>query len=533
MDAVAKTIEPAVAQIRERLAACARGAHDPAEATAELLSILDAMKRFLDIFRPPEYKTGDPGPWLKQHAPTLENQRCSITAESAQPCVFDPDQVLACVSTLIENAELYEDAVLLAELLDEDDLPRIALNFDGPGAFPKRLRVGGLFPLALDTLCVRWTVATRGGRIQRSPSGLELRLKGMREPDESDARVMPLLEGLQKLEHAVKACARALDSGSDPAPAIAEALEETERYLILLDGGEQKPEPGDLRRTIEEAIAVHAAEAAERAIEVIFFSETAIPPLLMTRTVLVRVWEAVLQHAFRVLPRGGSVSLMLGYLREANEAVVMIGVEGGQCSHDETMYCASIRRGIEALHQGEVEMAPEKNGLLLNLKISDRVAKALDAWLPGWRAFSEQSRQMLRLLKSGGEAPPEDFILGGILENELERWLLPLLTEPAAVNVAHDGVAALEGLPGASSERLDKALAQIKRGKPKKEIVRPPYAGELLWVFRAPERARKALRLDRLDEEALRDLCEGLLQTPADSLRCLRHVARVVEELRT
>ena len=120
--------------------------------------------------------------------------------------------------------------------------------------------------------------------------------------------------------------------------------------------------------------------------------------------------------------------------------------------------------------------------MLLTLTIPDRAGEALDAWLPGWERFLTESQQMLRVLKSGSQPLPEEFLLGGILENELERWLMPLLTEPAVVNVVHDGVASLEGLPGASSERLAKALSQIKRGKPKKEIVRPPYAGELLWA---------------------------------------------------
>lgn len=45
---------------------------------------------------------------------------------------------------------------------------------------------------------------------------------------------------------------------------------------------------------------------------------------------------------------------------------------------------------------------------------------------------------MLRLLKSGAQAPPEDFILGGILEHELEARLLPRLSQPMAPRVARE-----------------------------------------------------------------------------------------------
>ena len=66
-----------------------------------------------------------------------------------------------------------------------------------------------------------------------------------------------------------------------------------------------------------------------------------------------------------------------------------------------------------ALHDGVVEVADDASGLTVSIKLPDVVGRTLDAWLPGWEAFSERSQQMLRLLKSGGQAPPEEFISGG------------------------------------------------------------------------------------------------------------------------
>lgn len=529
MDTIANTIESALAYVREQFVAWKENPDRADAGIEDALAALVAVKLYLDILRSPEYTQGDPAEWLKSHAAAVRKDRCSIAVESTSRCVFDPAQAWACLATLVDSTELYEDAVLVAEVFEEDDVPRITLDLDGPGAFPSRLLVGGCLPIEFELLCERWTVATRGGKIQRTPSGLELRLKGMREPGPSDEGIVPLAERWAKLNAEVKACIRAQDNSQGVETPVNAAMEALDGFLGFLDG-EIRIEPAAIPATLKEAIAEHAREAAERSVGINEFVEREIPPIAVARRVIVRVWNGILQHAFRVLPRGGRISFIVDYDDRARRVSVMTEIEGMQCEPRETLYLASIRRGIKELHGGEAEFSSERNSVLMTLSLPDRVGETLDAWLPGWDRFSGQSRQMLRLLKGGGQTLPEEFLLGGILENELERWLLPLLTDPRVVNIVHDGVADLDGLPDGSPERLEKALNQIKRGKPKKEIVRPPYAGELLWAFREPERSRKTLRLDRLDDEALRDLCSSLVQSPVDYVRCLRHVARVAEE---
>lgn len=526
MDTVAATIEPALAHVRELLAARIDEPANAQEDLDDVLNDLASVKLCLDIFRPPEYAACDPAEWLKEHASHIRNERCSVLLDAASPCVFDRAQAWACLSSLIHSVELFEDAVLVAELFEEDAVPRIALILDGPGSFPARLLIGGILPIAFETLCERWTVATRGGRLDRTPSGMELRLKGMREPGPSDEGVFRLAEDFSKLHSALRACGWVKEGGSRSDAALQDALDKVDAFLSLLDG-DIRIEPADLRRTIDDAVSANAQEAAERSIAIEVFVERPIPPIAVVRRVLVRVWNAILQHAFRLCPRGGRVSFMADYDAPTRRVSIVIEVEGTQCETRDTVYLASVRRGVRDMHGGEAHAAAEKSGMLFTLLLPDRVGQTLDGWLPGWDGFSEQSQQMLRLLKSGGQTPPEDFLLGGILENELERWLMPLLTQPAVVNMVHEGLADVNGISGSSEARLEKVLSQIKRGKPKKEVVRPPYAGELLWAFRAPDQ-RKALRLDRIGDEALRDLCSSLVHLPVDHLRCLRHIARVV-----
>jgi hypothetical protein len=154
----------------------------------------------------------------------------------------------------------------------------------------------------------------------------------------------------------------------------------------------------------------------------------------------------------------------------------------------------------------------------------------LDEWIPGWEGFGDRSRQMLRILKSGGPMPPEEFLLEGILEEELERWLLPKLEAPGAVNLAHELPANHSDLPGASPERLEKALGQIRKRKPRKEVVRPAYAAEILWAYRDDARSRAAVGTERLEISQLRALCEALLRRPPDYVVALRLVAVALAE---
>jgi len=254
------------------------------------------------------------------------------------------------------------------------------------------------------------------------------------------------------------------------------------------------------------------------------------PPLLLRRDRVRAFFATVVRYAAAVLPNAGSLTLMTDY--QAGERVlgVVVAIEGPRCVSEETFHLAGLRRAVVEVHDGTLEWAPDSDGVTITATFPDRVGRALDEWIPGFDVFAERSRQMLRLLKSGGPAPPEDFLLGGVLEAELERWLLPKFAGAAAVNLAHDLLEETAGLPGSSPARLKKALTQIKRGKPRKEIAAPPYAAEVLWAFRRDDRHRKAVGAEALDEDALERLCRALLEIPPDYAEGLCLVARAIAD---
>ena len=193
----------------------------------------------------------------------------------------------------------------------------------------------------------------------------------------------------------------------------------------------------------------------------------------------------------------------------------------------DSSHLSLLKRAIR-FHDGEIEVELDGGEATVTFTLGDSAGQTLDAWLPHWDTFGPESRKYLRLLKSGAQAPPEDFILGGILEQELENWLLPRLQNPATTHLVKDGTFRNDGLKGSIKERLQKALDQVGRGKPKKEICQPAYAGELLWAFRSDPRHRAALGTQVLTDDELEALCAGLLAKPVDARACLTRLAALL-----
>lgn len=187
--------------------------------------------------------------------------------------------------------------------------------------------------------------------------------------------------------------------------------------------------------------------------------------------------------------------------------------------------CASLRRSIVEHHSGTVSFHQEKSGHSIELILPDQVGQSIDRWIPGWESFSDRSKLMLRMLKSGSPTPPPEFLLEGVLEAELERWLLPILESPAGLNVAHEVSNTSPPAPGGSVERRDKAMGQILRRKPRKEIAKPPYAAEIVWAFGATDRGRAVLGIDTFDHAQVRALSASLLRKPTAHEEALKLIA--------
>lgn len=257
------------------------------------------------------------------------------------------------------------------------------------------------------------------------------------------------------------------------------------------------------------------------------YCDESLPPIPIARGRMQAFFLNALRFGAPALTAGGRMSVLADYDAGARIAGVVISAHGSLDMRFGAAFAASLRRAIEASHQGRLDMECTETSFTLTVALPDLVGRTIDAWIPGWEVFSERSQQMLRLLKSGGQTPPESLILGGVLEDELERWLLPHLSEAYATHMAHELSAGIGPLPpGATREHAEKALGQVRRGKPKKEIAKPCYASTLLWLCRNSEQHRAAMGAERLAPEEIESLCKGLLREPIDYAGCLRLIAK-------
>ncbi len=509
MNELLELAEPLLAFAREALRA---GRHRDARRAIE------AARVYLGLYGPPQYVKYNPAEFIRTEAQRIIDDTHTLGLGPVSNCVGDPHQMFDCLRQLVRGAVLEDDSVLVIEVFEEDDAPCVALSFDGPGRFSREVLVEGFLPLPLEELGQRWTLATRGGRIDTAPNGILLRLTGVRMPPEPAAELEPLLEAL------AKAAGQLVSNCADPARGTGVL----EQCLAMAGGEEQPKEPVGLKAVLGEVMDEFGPALAERGIVTEMMTDPSTPPILMQRQPMRAFFANVFRYTMAILPNTGVVALLTEYDASERALGLVIAIQGPNCLDQATFHLATMRRAVVELHEGAFEFAPDTGGVTLTATLTDPVGSALDAWIPGFEAFSRRSRRMLRLLKGGAQTPPEEFLLGGILEAELERWLLPKFAGPAAVNIAHDLPEENRDLPGSSPPRLEKALGQIKRGKPRKGIAAPAYAAEVLWAFRRDRRHRKAVGTEALGEDALKRLCLALLQTPPDYLVSLRIIAHAL-----
>jgi hypothetical protein len=383
--------------------------------------------------------------------------------------------------------------------------------------------VGGFLEVPYDELALRWTAVTRGGRIDKTAYGLNLRLKGVRAVPESKAGLDAHAATLQTVEERLHGLSKTF------APAeLREALAAVESILKALEETERAGEPANLCGLVQEVVSDMTPELQRAGITIDLWCDSAIPPIPLRRDRMRAFFVNALRWAATELLAGGSVSLLVDYDARGRLAGIVLALNGLRGPLKDRARVASLRRSVVEVHGGRLDLESTDTSATLTATLPDSIGRCLDEWIPGWDAFGDRSRQMLRVLKSGGPTPPEDFMLEGVLEDELERWLLPKLEAPAAVNLAHELTTDHPDLPGSSPERLEKALGQIRKRKPRKEVVRPAYAAEILWAYRDDARSRSAVGTENLELGQLRALCEALLKRPPDYVVALRLLARTL-----
>lgn len=473
---------------------------------------LDAAAVLLRLHQPPHHVYYQPDRLFADRHAALEDARHSLYVEPVKECAGDPEAVFACARVLMQSAELQDDAVLVAELLDGQD-PVMALHVDGAGQFPEDVSVDGFFRLSREEAGACWTLATRGGRIDAAPSGLMLRLGGM--------RVIP--EPVQGLDAAVTQlndAAAALRGGATDA-----ARTRLDALLAELGQESAMPAPADPGRILDEVCVAHRELLDRKGIMVERVVPPGLPALSVRRAVIALALTAAIEHSVAALTRGGRVVLSVDVDAAGAEAAVQWQILGQLDAAGDDYRLAALRRAA-SLHGGLFDTETCAQSRTLTLLLPDEAGRMVQAWIPGAYRFGERSQQMLRLVASQPGAVPREIVLAGVLEDELARWLGPCLDTPLAANVARE--AEQTARPFASGEAQKKALGRVAKGKPQKDLTQPKYAAELLWAFRASGRGRTALGVEGLPENDVERLC-GALTDPARYEEALRLIASVIE----
>lgn len=487
--------EPCAVLARGRL-----GADDVAGAHQAIRAALDTLR----ILGPTQSDTQPVSTCLKPVERQLKSETVQFNWNGDPTCRIDAEAVAAIVRTAIENAQLSGDAVLLVEVDGDAEPPLVELVFDGPGSIPETWFVGGIAPIPFEELRLHWTRHTGGARLDRTEKGVALKFVGQREPepnpDEHEAVFAAVVEAERVLRLAVS-------DGAVPKADVVQTV------LDAMDAESPGPEPADVRALLRGVLGDdHTSE---------ILCSDSVPPVTMRRD---RVAVSLERLCILARPRmeAGAKAVVRAVYNAPDRAVEM------ECTFpragDDVAWeaaCAAFERVISALHNGIFMADLTADQCAISLTLPDPIGAALNDWIPGFDVFSERSIQMLRLLKSGGQAPPEDLILGGVLESELERWLMATLEESPAVNVAHE----LD--KGKNPPRVAKALGQIRKGKPKKEICAPSYAAEIIGAYRVDERGRRALGLASFETEEIDALLNGLTSEPLGYLTCLRLLVKI------
>jgi len=488
--------------------------------------LLSGAVRFAELHRLPRYVQYNPGSMFRR---AFADSPYVLHVEPVTDAVGDIFQVGAIALLLAESAQLEQDATLLVDVfqqpdkIEKDGVPCVALAFDGFGAFPTSFPVGegDAMSVSFDELQARWTLATRGGRIDKAPNGLLLRLAGVRTIPQPNVLPEPVQDAVDK---AANAC------DQDPNA----ARTHLDQALALIDGAATL-ELADIKALVLDVARETRPEFESRGVvfEPLFASD--LPPIPVRRGPMRGLFKRILAYAVAADSPGAAVSILFEYDVPRRGVVFVATIAGVQTVSGHAAYMASMRRTVVVGHGGSFEASTDalrraKSEVTLTASLPDPVGKALDEQIPGFDTFSDHSRKVLRLLNSGGPTPPPELLLEGVLEEELARWLLPQLETPAAVNVAHDIAAEPRVDAVASPERLKKALDQIRKGKPKRELARPPFAAEIIWAYRTDPRRRAALAADNFSQSDLEQLAKALTSpATADTLqRCLQLLAVLV-----
>ena len=456
---------------------------------------VQAALAFARLYVAPEKAIIDPAAMLRDQRARLETPGVSLDLAPAPECAGDSLTIIAILRAL-RDALLPDPSTLASiRLTTEKDTPVVYIELDGPGCILPMITVEGYVAVPLTDIQEAWTLATIGGRIDRTPNGFVCKLRGVRKPRD------PRPEAVRWADIFKHVLALSTNKPSGARTAILEILADL--------SGDDKPDACDLGTLLREKQSAYAPQISERDIRVDISLPDALPPLLLPRNMLAVALDAVFYRALGVLTDSGILSINIGYDKASRLAEMAISLAGRQIP-ERGEYLIAALKSIAP----DTECIADNTETMISFTLPDKVGLLLDDWLPGYEIMGEQAEKMLRMLKAGSCPFPEEFVLGGVLETGMTRWLIPCLDKPVVAYFAQDISPDNKGLEGGNPDRLKKALEQVRRGKVRKEIAEAQYAAEIIHAFAPHEKGRKYLAADHLSAEELLTMAKKLLAGP-------------------
>ncbi len=489
---------------------------------SQVFTALDSCERFLQIYLPPQVKTFQ----LVELRNLLQEQadaRCYLADWDDATCRGDPCQIAELLGCVLNGARLEKDAIIQVSAVVKNDIPRIVLSFDGPGCFPECLALGAAVYLGFHDFEERWTAATRGGGITKTPYRLELRLAGQKPLPHSFPQAEKIVGYIEDARQILK------EKCTDPSG-------DSKKLEGILQNCVDLVQPKDCSLTALDVIAT-AKKAFEEIRQARVFSKglcelrslTSIPPLLVPRGLFHLFWK----NAARLVAENAIESdtvVFVNYNAENRLVNIRFCFVAFEASFSVECLLVSLERLVADM---EGQLATKWNGKQLEnteIDLKDVIGMRLDSKLPGWEHFTAKSKQLLRMLESLPEDQSREAIRGpvlqGVLEEELEKNLLPALSLPQIVNYAYD-LSGIETPFWMAQENLEKVLSQVRRGKPKKELARRAYAAAAYWLFSKCPAFRERTGLQELSTDDIRAFCQILMEPVLDNYQALRYLARM------
>lgn len=195
--------------------------------------MLNNCRRFLTLYRPPQYAMHDLASELRQGAGLKQPL---VDVEPDRPCnvEIDLEQTLECLVLLRNSIRVGRGERVTADLYRTETLPHLMVHAQGGAVLPQTFPVGQSFEISRQAFAERWASATNGGEIEFIPEGLLLGLRGPVPVPQGESHFAAILGPVKRAADNFRAW-RGASAHYDPGYA---SLDETRRlYQAAVERG--------------------------------------------------------------------------------------------------------------------------------------------------------------------------------------------------------------------------------------------------------------------------------------------------------